>query len=562
MEIYTPKTKIKLSPVIRNGREFVEVTFGNDNDIRLSLSKEENVLLVGGRAYLPAEDFVLAEFFDRYVKMAFIDYSAIKETAPRKEEDKRPPLPEGYLEKLQQVRYSDHTVRVYTSYFRDFQQHFEGRKIETVTPGEINDYLLYLIHEKNISSCQQNQRINAIKFYYEKVLGQERRCYKVNRAKREKTLPDVLSKEEIKKILDATVTDLRFFCMFSILYSAGLRISELLELKPGDINESRSLIRVRQGKGKKDRYTLLSKPLMKKLTEYNRLYKPKVWLFEHRPGEPFTESIVSKRLKAAAREAGITKRIYPHLLRHSLAAFDRFRAQNVTDLILDLRYNNGGDVLSSTVLGTLIAGEAYKGQLYAHMTFNEDRTEAGESGDYKIGVKETFESVYEPIERALQHALGLKKIYVLVSETTASASEMVINGLRGLDIEVNLIGMPTNGKNVGMEGVVRSFHNYDFLLFPVSFYIENAKGFRDYSDGFTPDVQIDDSAIYPGEFGTMMDQLGYLALQWIKTDNKPQLPSAMHTRGSCRSMRSFGDLWENRPVQPVGGAVMQPVREE
>jgi tyrosine recombinase (fragment) len=130
MEIYTPKTKIKLSPVIRNGREFVEVTFGNDNDIRLSLSKEENVLLVGGRAYLPAEDFVLAEFFDRYVKMAFIDYSAIKETAPRKEEDKRPPLPEGYLEKLQQVRYSDHTVRVYTSYFRDFQQHFEGRKIE------------------------------------------------------------------------------------------------------------------------------------------------------------------------------------------------------------------------------------------------------------------------------------------------------------------------------------------------------------------------------------------------------------------------------------------------
>ena len=76
---------------------------------------------------------------------------------------------------------------------------------------------------------------------------------------------------------------------------------------------------MRQGKGKKDRYTLLSRPLMKKLTEYNRLYKPKVWLFEHRPGEPFTESIVSKRLKAAAREAGITKRIYPHLLRHSFA---------------------------------------------------------------------------------------------------------------------------------------------------------------------------------------------------------------------------------------------------
>ena len=79
----------------------------------------------------------------------------------------------------------------------------------------------------------------------------------MNRAKREKTLPDVLIFEEIKKILDVTVTDLRFFCMFSILYSAGLRISELLELKPGDINEPRSLIREIQRKGKKDKYTLL-----------------------------------------------------------------------------------------------------------------------------------------------------------------------------------------------------------------------------------------------------------------------------------------------------------------
>ena len=71
----------------------------------------------------------------------------------------------------------------------------------------------------------------------------------MNRAKREKTLPDVLGKDEIKRILDVAAKDLRFFCIFSILYSAGLRISELLELKPGDINESRNLIRVRQGKG-------------------------------------------------------------------------------------------------------------------------------------------------------------------------------------------------------------------------------------------------------------------------------------------------------------------------
>lgn len=319
METHTPKPRIKLASALREGREYVEVKFGDNDAIRLALSKEKDVLFADGNAYLPLQGFVLSEFFERYVKIGFIDYSAIRQTESRVVEDKRPPLPGGYLEKLVQVRYSENTVRVYTAYFRDFMQYFDGRDLGEITPDDINGYLLYLIHEKGISSCQQNQRINAIKFYYEKVLGQERRCYKVNRAKREKTLPDVLSKEEVKACLEEAATDLRFYCMLAVLYSAGLRISELMELKPGDINESRSLIRVRQGKGNKDRYTLLSKPLVAKLNEYKKLYKPREWLFEREPGEPFTESIVSKRLKAVAREAGITKRVYPHLIRHSFA---------------------------------------------------------------------------------------------------------------------------------------------------------------------------------------------------------------------------------------------------
>ena len=242
--------------------------------------------------------------------------------------------------------------------------------------------------------------------------------------------------------------------------------------------------------------------------------------------------------------------------------FEYFRQQNVTDVILDLRYNNGGDVLASAVLGTLIAGNDYKGQVYGHVTYNDDRTAAGESGDYRIGDKQTAEGVYEPIETALQHALGLKTVYVLVSESTASASEMVINGLRGLDIEVNLIGQTTNGKNVGMEGIGRTFHNYDFLFYPITFYIENAKGFRDYATGFVPDLEIDDSSIYPGEFGTTTDQLSYLALDWIKRGKKPVLQASASTRGGVCAVETFGDLWDNRPVQPRGGAVMQPRWEE
>lgn len=319
MDAYHPKRRITLSFAGRNGRDFIAVAFGGDASLRERLTQEPGAVAYGGTVLIPADGFVLADFFDRYVGDAFIDYSAIKAPKPEPVSPPRPELPPGYLEKLRQVRYSDHTVRVYTTYFKDFQAYFEGKRIDRVTPDEINAYLVYLINERGISTCQQNQRINAIKFYYEKVLGQPRRCYTVSRAKREKTLPDVLSKQEVKAILLAVVTNLRFWCMFSVLYSAGLRISELLALKPGDINVSRSLIRVRQGKGRKDRFTLLSKPLIKKLTEYRELYKPKVWMFERTPGEPFTESIVSKRLKAAAREAGITKRIYPHLLRHSFA---------------------------------------------------------------------------------------------------------------------------------------------------------------------------------------------------------------------------------------------------
>lgn len=320
MDAYRPKKRIRLSFAGSDNRQIM-IDFGGDAGLRGSLAQEEEISFRDGMAYIPADRFELSEFFDRHVGEAFIDYSAIKPPTPkpRPVPSTAPSLPAGYLEKLRQVRYSDHTVRVYTTYFKDFQAYFREKRIDSITPDEINSYLLYLINEKGISSCQQNQRINAIKFYYEKVLGQPRRCYTVNRAKREKTLPDVLSKEEVKAILSAVVTDLRFWCMFSVLYSAGLRISELLSLKPDDINVSRSLIRVRQGKGRKDRFTLLSKPMIKKLTEYRELYRPAVWLFERDPGEQFTESIVSKRLKAAAQEAGITKRIYPHLLRHSFA---------------------------------------------------------------------------------------------------------------------------------------------------------------------------------------------------------------------------------------------------
>lgn len=207
-----------------------------------------------------------------------------------------------------------------------------------------------------------------------------------------------------------------------------------------------------------------------------------------------------------------------------MEVFDKFKADGIEDLVLDLRYNNGGEILSSTVMATMIAGPAHQGKTLAKLRFNEERTQAGVSAEYKIGVKETIEypDGYLPIEDALQHSLGLNRVFVIATNTTASASEIIINGLRGLDIEVNIIGTTTSGKNVGMEGFSKKYRNYEFLFYPVSFYIENAKGFSDYPEGFEPDIYLDDSGYYPGgDFGSMEDYLCNAAFGWIRTGQKP-----------------------------------------
>ncbi len=223
--------------------------------------------------------------------------------------------------------------------------------------------------------------------------------------------------------------------------------------------------------------------------------------------------------------------------------FSQFKSQGIDELIVDLRYNNGGHVVSSTVLGTLIAGQAHKGEIYVKTTYNKRRSDAGEVGEYRIGIAENPEinQNYEPIAQALDKSLGLNQIYVIGTANTASASELLINGLRGLDIKVNLIGTTTNGKNVGMEGWRKKINNYSFDFYPITFYCENAKGFRDYSNGFKPDLEVDDSPIYPGDFGTTADYLSSVAISWASNGTKPSLNnmSVVKSRGVSRTMRTL-----------------------
>lgn len=227
-------------------------------------------------------------------------------------------LPEKYKAKLKQKRYSENTINCYSKYFNDFINYFSNRELNEISPDEINKYILELIESKNISTSQQNQRINAIKFYYEKVLGQEKRYYNIERPHKEFRLPDVLSKAEIKSIFE-NATNLKHKCVLEVIYSAGLRRGEVLQLKTEDIDSKRMRIKIRGAKGKKDRYSLLSEGVLKNLRDYFKAYKPRVWLFEGQNGRQYSATSVVKLLKKYALKAGIKKRVHIHMLRHSFA---------------------------------------------------------------------------------------------------------------------------------------------------------------------------------------------------------------------------------------------------
>ena len=275
--------------------------------------------------YIKANEFDMFSFFDHFKYFAFIDYSKLKLNKRDKASGKiskavtfSKEIPQGYLKLLEQKRYSHNTIRTYRNYFRDFLQYFSDKEIDNLLPDEINDYILSLIIEKNISSSQQNQRINAIKFYYEKVLGKEKLGFSIDRPKRERKLPGVLAPAEVQKIISSTANQ-KHKCILSLIYSAGLRRSEVLNLKKEDVDSSRMLIKVKGGKGKKDRYTTLSEKVLELLRDYYKEYRPNDYLFESPNGNQYSATSIQNILKKSARKAGINKRVHIHMLRHSFA---------------------------------------------------------------------------------------------------------------------------------------------------------------------------------------------------------------------------------------------------
>ncbi len=227
-------------------------------------------------------------------------------------------VPELYSETLIKMRYSDATLANYVAQFKAFLRFISPKDSETFDEHDIHHYLLYLINEKGVSISTQNQAINSIKFHLEHVKKHDRQTYYVDRPLKERKLPTVMSEEEIAALL-AQVKNIKHRCIVLLLYSAGLRMSELLSLRISDIDSQRGVINVLNGKGRKDRITLLSKTAHQQLQAYYGAAQPKTWVFEGQGGEQYSARSVNNIIKDAAKKAGLRKNISAHTLRHSFA---------------------------------------------------------------------------------------------------------------------------------------------------------------------------------------------------------------------------------------------------
>lgn len=196
--------------------------------------------------------------------------------------------------------------------------------------------------------------------------------------------------------------------------------------------------------------------------------------------------------------------------------FKEFKSQNISDLILDLRYNGGGYVMSANLIASCIAGAKCNNKTFAAYRYNDERMRAFNN------VRPVEKFAYSSYENLgfislAEGDLNLSRVYCLVSNASASASELVINSLRGIGVEVILIGTTTHGKNVGMEGVRLTTATAKYELYPITFQSYNALGQGDYQDGFMPNSSIDENNPFKGysDFGTSGDVLYAKAMSLI-----------------------------------------------
>ena len=213
--------------------------------------------------------------------------------------------------------FSPNTQKSYITSVAGLAKHYH-RSPEAIAPEEIQDYIIFLlkVRETAVGSCQTIG--TGLRFLYTVTLGQDESRIPIPKIKNSRRLPDIFSRNELERMF-AAVSNIKHRALLMTTYSGGLRVSEVVHLKVTDINSDRMMIRVEQGKGRKDRYTLLSKRLLEELRNYWKIKRPDLWLFPGRSNNPMTREMAHHIYVTATKKAGVKRRGGIHTLRHCFA---------------------------------------------------------------------------------------------------------------------------------------------------------------------------------------------------------------------------------------------------
>lgn len=342
---------ITLSPLYHRKQQIIAIDFIYNFAIKEYIKSINNVKWSASKQTFYVENTIKNKqnlFYKLQQKKWYVDYSKLnkKQEIKKKEQSRSIILPilnedtqdnlNKFTKWMQQKRLSANTINTYkevTSYFLRYAQ----LKKKPISKRLVEQFNYDFIFKGNKSVSYQNQCINGIKKYldYNNLSFTD---FTLERPKKPKKLPEILSKNDVKNILDA-IANLKHKTLLTLVYSAGLRIGEALQIKVQDIDSQRMLIHIKAAKGKKDRYTLLSNNFLDLLRIYYKTYKPKTYLFEGKNGSLYSNSSAQSILKKACAKASIKKRVTLHTLRHSFATH---LLENGTDIryIQDLLGHN------------------------------------------------------------------------------------------------------------------------------------------------------------------------------------------------------------------------------
>lgn len=329
------KHKVVLESGKHNDQDVVFLSFPKDDQL-IAVVKSLGIARwshTNRRWYIFQDQFRLNDIFNALQKFAFVDYSALKiskpvENKPVKEQiipEKRMLsaeniiLIEQFRLWMQHKRYSNSTIKTYIEAIGSFLRFVQPKALTLVGNDDVIRYVNEYIIANKLSASLQNQVVNAVKLFFREIIKSRLEIDKIERPRRAYKLPNVLSKEEVKAILDAP-KNLKHQSMLSLIYACGLRRSELLNLKPGDVDSKRGMLTILNAKGRKDRMVPISPKVIEMLRAYFKAYRPKVWLFEGQDaGNRYSEKSLQSVLKQALVRVGIKKPVTLHWLRHSYA---------------------------------------------------------------------------------------------------------------------------------------------------------------------------------------------------------------------------------------------------